>query len=196
VGLFDRAETESHRALETDPENVRSLAEVAENYIMQWQARRGEEAARVALRVDPDYALSKMALLEALIAQDKLDEAQALLDQNYFGTGRHFALWFAGLIAARRGRYGEAESFGLQAVQAGEGLGPYHHMTFGLAQVFALSGKKAEAVRWLRRTAEEGMPSYPMFRDNPLLKNLRGDPEYDKLLEELRREWERRQREL
>lgn len=196
LGLFDRAATEYRRALETDPENVRALAEVAEDYVMRGQPRRGEEAARVALRVDPDYPLSKMALLEALIAQDKLDDAQALLAQDYFGAARYFSLWFSGLVAAKRGRFAEAESLGQQAVKQGEGLGPYHHLTYGLAQIYALSGKKAEAVRWLRRTAEEGMPAYPMFRDDPMLKNLRGDPEYEKLLGELRRDWERRRNEF
>ncbi len=59
-----------------------------------------------------------------------------------------------------------------------------------LAEVAESLGVRA--VRWLRTTAEEGMPCYPMFRDDPLLKNLRGDPGYDRLLEEMRRDWERR----
>ncbi len=46
------------------------------------------------------------------------------------------------------------------------------------------------AVGWLRTTAEEGMPCYPMFRDDPQLKNLRRAPANDKLLEEMRRDWE------
>jgi TolB-like protein/Tfp pilus assembly protein PilF len=199
VGLFDRAATESERALQSDPENVRAMAAVAENsvlraqnYLMSGQPSLGEEAARSALRVDPDYSLAKMALLEALIWQNKLDEALALLARNYFGEARYFSLWFSGLVAAKRGRHAEAESQGLQAAKESEGLGPYHHVTYGLAQIYALSGKNGQAVRWLRRTAETGMPCYPLFRDDPVLRNLRGDPGYEKLLEEMRREWERR----
>jgi hypothetical protein len=52
-----------------------------------------------------------------------------------------------------------------------------------------------QAVRWLRTTAEEGMPCYPMFRDDPQLKNLRGDAGHDRLLEEMRCDWERRRSE-
>jgi hypothetical protein len=61
--------------------------------------------------------------------------------------------------------------------------------------MWSVSRIKDQAVRWLQRTAEEGMPCYPMFRDDPQLKNLRGDPGYDRLLEEMRRDWERRGRE-
>jgi hypothetical protein len=50
-------------------------------------------------------------------------------------------------------------------------------------------------VGWLRTTAEEGMPCYPMFRDDPQLKNLRGDAGHDRLLEEMRCDWERRRSE-
>jgi TolB-like protein/Tfp pilus assembly protein PilF len=196
VGLFDQAATQAARALESDPDNARALAEVAENLVMLGQAQRGEEAARAALRVEPDYLLSKMALLEALVVQNKAAEAQALLDQDYFGANNYFELWFAALLAAQRGRHAEAEKLGLQALQGTEGLGPFHHLTFGLAQVYALAGKNSQAVRWLRRTAETGMPCYPMFRDDPLLKNLKGDREYNKLLEEMRPEWERRRREF
>jgi TolB-like protein/tetratricopeptide (TPR) repeat protein len=192
VGLFDRAAAEAELALKTDPENVRALAQVAEDLVMRGEAQRGEEAARAALNVDPDYSLSKLALLEALIADDKLNEARELIARNYFGEARHFNLIFGGLLAAQRGRFAEAETLGVQAERAGEGLGPYHHVTYGLAKIYALSGKKDQAVRWLRTTAEEGMPCYPMFRDDPQLKNLRGDPGYDRLLEEMRRDWERR----
>ncbi len=176
VGLFDRAATEAEQALKTDPENVRALAEVAEDLVMRGQAQRGEEAARTALGVDPDYSLSKLALLEALIAQDKLDEAQELLARNYFGEARHFSLIFGGLIAAKRGRYVEAESLGVQAEKAGEGLGPYHHVTYGLAQIYALSGKKEQAVRWLRTHRRRRHALLPDVSRRPAAQEPAGRP--------------------
>jgi hypothetical protein len=58
--------------------------------------------------------------------------------------------------------------------------------------MWSVSRIKDQAVRWLRRTAEDGVPCYPMFRDDPQLRKLRGDAGYDRLLEEMRRDWERR----
>ncbi len=164
---------------------------MAETSSLRGQPQRGEEAARIALNIDPDYNLSKLALIDALIEEDKLDEAQELLARNYFGEARHFSMIFGGLIAANAAGTSKPNPSAC-GPRRRQGLGPYHHVTYGLAQIYAMGGKKEQAVRWLRTTAEEGMPCYPMFRDDPLLKNLRGDAGYDRLLEEMRRDWERR----
>ena len=66
----------------------------------------------------------------------------------------------------------------------------FHHAQFTIACAWARLGRKGEAVEWLRRTAENGMPNYPLFRNDPNLQGLRGDPGYERLMEELRRQFE------
>ena len=54
----------------------------------------------------------------------------------------------------------------------------FHHAQFTIACAYARLGRKAEAVDWLRRTGENGMPNYPLFRNDPNLRSLQGDRAY------------------
>jgi hypothetical protein len=51
-------------------------------------------------------------------------------------------------------------------------------------------GKPHEAVAWLRRVAEGGMPNYPLLRDNPSMTKLHGNPEYEQFMAQLKLRWE------
>jgi len=44
---------------------------------------------------------------------------------------------------------------------------------------------KEKAVEWLRQTSENGMPNYPLFRNDPNLKSLQGDQGYEALMKRL-----------
>ena len=61
----------------------------------------------------------------------------------------------------------------------------FHHAQFTIACTWARLGKKKEAVEWLRQAAENGMPNYPLFRNDPNLKSLQGDPDYESLMRQL-----------
>ncbi len=130
------------------------------------------------------------------MASDKLKEVEALLQQNYLVEMKGQGSLLAGLIAARRGKLAEAEALALRGAEEGKGVGHFHHIAHRVGQVYALAGKKSQAVEWLRRAAANGLPSYPLYQADPYLKSLHGDPEFERFLEELRREWERRRREL
>jgi len=41
----------------------------------------------------------------------------------------------------------------------------------------------------LRRTAENGLPNYPLFRKDPNLRGLQGDAAYERLLATLERQF-------
>ena len=66
----------------------------------------------------------------------------------------------------------------------------FHHAQFTIACAYARLGRKEDAVEWLRRTAANGMPAYPLFLNDPNLRSLRGDPGYERLMEELRQQFE------
>ena len=46
--------------------------------------------------------------------------------------------------------------------------------------------ERDSAVTWLERTADDGMPSYSLFVNDPTLKSLRGMPRYEALMRRLR----------
>ena len=51
-------------------------------------------------------------------------------------------------------------------------------------------GRKAEAVEWLGRAAAHGMPCYPLYRDDPHLAALKGDPAFEAFMAKLEEQWE------
>lgn len=77
-----------------------------------------------------------------------------------------------------------------ETIRLGQGLGHFHHDEVHIAAVHALAGRKAEAVEWLRRAADQGFPCYPCFASDPDLAGLKTDPAYERLLADLRRRWD------
>ncbi len=195
VGLYDRAFGEVRHALDIEPDNLRARAEISSLYRLAGEYPQAEEAARAALRIDPDDLYSRDALIQSLLVQRKLDEASALLKQNYFGNSGFRINYYGGLLAAYRGHFAESERRIVQAANAARGFGHFHHVAFAAGQVFAMAGKGTEAVAWLRQAAAAGMPGYRIYRDDPVLKKLNGNPGYQRFLAERLAEWQRRQRE-
>jgi len=66
----------------------------------------------------------------------------------------------------------------------------FHHAQFTIACAYARLGRTADAVEWLRRTAADGMPNYPLFQNDPNLRSLHGDRGYEALMTDLRRQFE------
>ena len=52
-------------------------------------------------------------------------------------------------------------------------------------------GRNEESLRWLRRTAADGFPCYPLFEKDPLLARLRLDRDFKTFLGEMKAGWER-----
>ena len=55
---------------------------------------------------------------------------------------------------------------------------------------YAQLGDKAKARLWLAQAANSGFPCYPWYRDDPLLDPLRGDPEFERFMADLKQKWE------
>ena len=66
----------------------------------------------------------------------------------------------------------------------------YHHITYDIACVYALDHKTEEAVRWLRATADTGMPNYSLFVRDPNLDRIRKEPLFIRFMTDLKPRWE------
>jgi serine/threonine-protein kinase len=75
------------------------------------------------------------------------------------------------------------------AIALAAGRSHFHHAQFSIACAYARLGRKGDAVEWLRRTADNGMPNYPLFRNDPNLRGLQGDAAYERLMTELERQY-------
>lgn len=72
----------------------------------------------------------------------------------------------------------------------------YHHITFQIAQAYALCGDTKEAVRWLDVTVAKGFPCYPLFERDWCLDPIRKTPEFLAFMNRLRPVWDGYRRQL
>ena len=94
------------------------------------------------------------------------------------------------VLYASEGNGAKAEVEIEQAIRLGKSTDHFHHAAFLIACAYAEMGKPHEAVEWLRRTAQIGMPNYPLFHDNPSMKKLTGNPEYQLFISEFKPQWD------
>jgi hypothetical protein len=65
------------------------------------------------------------------------------------------------------------------------------HATRNIADGYALLGQKDEALKWLRKAMDHGFINYPFLAvHDPLLANVRSDPRFAPLMQEVRARWE------
>jgi len=77
------------------------------------------------------------------------------------------------------------------SIRMGESTSHFHHSAYNIAAAFAQLGDTAEAVRWLRKTADEGMPAYELFLKDPFLNKIRADSGFQQFMAEQKALWER-----
>ena len=191
MGLEDLAEREIERALEIDP--TRKFPRAIGVYQYFFGARYDDWLA-AHQRLSPNEPLDALYLL----GTGQLDAAQAALEDlerrqpDYWQLAQGKAL-----LAALRGDFRSAEA-AIPKILGAAGPQPinYHHATYTVACIYALQGKSAEAVVWLRRTAEMGMPSYPLFARDPMLDRIRQAPEFVAFIAEMKDQHERYRREF
>jgi tetratricopeptide (TPR) repeat protein len=149
-----------------------------------------------ALAIHEGFSTSEGFLWEKAIILNALGrstEALALLDSARTKPDRAERVdevAVRALIFATLGKREEALAQ-IASVLARPGSGShFHHAQVTLAFAHARLGQKADAVEWLRRAAENGMPNYPLFRNDPNLRSLQGDPEYEALMARLQQQHE------
>ncbi len=67
-------------------------------------------------------------------------------------------------------------------------------MAYRLATYFAVAGNSSEALRWLRRAIYMGNENYPWFSRNPAWSALRGNPDFERILEDRKKAFRRNQK--
>ncbi|HET6850835.1 MAG TPA: winged helix-turn-helix domain-containing protein [Pyrinomonadaceae bacterium] len=65
-----------------------------------------------------------------------------------------------------------------------------HHAAYSIGAAYAQLGRPEEAVKWLTRAVETGLPCYPWFEKDPLLDSLRASPDFQRLMGNLKKYWE------
>jgi TolB-like protein/lipoprotein NlpI len=193
IGLFDEATRELQKTLLLDPMDANALRRIA---VVLVERGKYQEALRAFEQVprQADPSLWSYDVAWTLQFLGRTGEARALVDQ-YLGTNPGdrggVVTSVRAILRAKAGDERGAKADVAAALQRGKGFVHFHHTTYNIASTYALLGDAAEAVRWLRVTAETGWPCYPLFDSDPNLLRIRDDPGYVAFMGELRARWER-----
>ena len=184
AGLEDSAVRELQRALEIDP-----TSEFAKDLrITTYQVGcRYDEYFENRLKLYPD---NPPVIGEAwyLMGKGRLDEAQKKLDE--LAAGRSDAIQVLSkraVLTALKGDFRAAEEAVPSILNQHPRKDPlYHHATYDIACIYALQGKTAEAIKWLRETAANGFQPYSLFACDSNLNRIRQAPEFIQFMAEMK----------
>src|SRR5262249_15871355 len=133
-------------------------------------------------------ALLAMQTATALLYLGQTNEAKSRLEQVVKEKPADALLHSTlAILFAVDGDAASAEQAISRASESQQGaLAHFHHAPYNLACACSLLRSEARAIDWLKKAAAEGYPCYPRFEKDPLLQNLRNQPQFKALLSELR----------
>src|SRR5215831_210398 len=151
---------------------------------------------RQALAVHPEQFKAMAYLGEFLYYQGRLDEAEPIL-QRAVELGRDsgdvIPSVMSGFLYASRGQRNKIDATIFrekpQLVIDGD-------RAYWIGSVYALLGEKAQAITWLRRAVELGNHNYPWFARDKNYDELRGNPDYERILADVRSRADKYRREF
>jgi serine/threonine protein kinase/Tfp pilus assembly protein PilF len=195
LGLHEDARRGLLAALATNPNDARTLCFVGQTAAFQGKYEEAEEYNARAVVADPAnmwvnlfYPVLYMSMGKPEKAAEKIRIARQLLPQEPTLTS------VEALLCAQRGENRKAGQLLDKALRGGKPLLHTHHMWHYAAGVYATIGQPAKAVTWLRKAAGFGLPNYPLFGTDPLLKPLQNQTTYLRFMADLKRTWEQHKR--
>ena len=181
LGLEDLAARELARALEIDPTSEGPKGTALLMY--EVQSRYDDYAA--------DRSVGHDGRMEALylIAKGRLDDAQKAIDDWPARLAGRSLPPTKALLLAAKGDFHAAEAQ-IPIILAQHPLKDplYHHATYDIACIYAMQGKSAEAVKWLRESAVWGFHLYPRYTRDAFLDRIRQSPEFIQFLADMKAE--------
>ena len=189
IGLFEQSLQELRTALILDPAGKFSRPRIAR---VHWYQQQFDSALIEFSAIPPSSWLREQAMVlwnlgrreEAFRVLDQCKKITKTSTENY-DVAAAYAVLYAGM-----GNKKEAEENIGFAIEHGEGISHFHHAEHLIASAYALMGNADDAVEWLQKAADHGFPAYPLFLNDPNLKNIKNDPGYRSFMEKLKRKWE------
>jgi tetratricopeptide (TPR) repeat protein len=198
LGNHERAEELLRRGLESHPDNRYLSFNLVLLFVQRGASNEAIKHGEALLERDAanvDYLIAA-AMANWYAGQDLAAVAlfervmqMASGEDPTIGWWMTYASTVLGDLYTRNGRQDEAKemldrneaAYLDRNREAGEGWG----YMYDLARVYAARGERDEALRWLRQAVRVGFPEVYLAKVDPMMAALRGDSEYELVLEEL-----------
>jgi len=190
AGLVDQAEQSYRRAIELNPTTLRLSWMHARMLLYQGHPDQAMEELKPVLAANPDQFKALSYQGEFLYYSGKTDEAEKLLvraNGENASQGDSAPPILAAFVYASRGERDKIAPavLNLRPEQAFDGDEAYW-----LGGVHALLGEKDKALDFLRRAIVLGNQNYPWFLRDKNWDKLRNDPDYQKIMDDVRKRWQ------
>jgi TolB-like protein len=185
LGLEDLASRELARAVEVDPTSE-ALGD-SKCFMYELQSRYDDYAGDTTIRHEGRYEALYLA------SKGRMNEVPKVMDDWSRRQTNHLQqLATRALLLALGGDFGAAEAE-IPAILHQHPLKDplYHHDTYDIACIYALQGKSADAVRWLRESAVNGYHLYPRYTRDHYLDRIRQSAEFIQFVGEMKAENDR-----
>ena len=190
AGLDDAAEKAYRRSAELNPTTTRIHWMHARMLLYVGRAHDAEQEMRQALAENPNQFKAIAFLGDFLYYQGKFDEAETVL-RRAVELGRNqddnSAQVIAAFLYASRGQRDKIDPKILAIRRADVIDGD---MAYWVGGIHSLLGDKEESLAWLHHAVKLGNHNYPWFQKDKNYDKLRGDPEFQRIVEEARQHWE------
>jgi len=190
LGLHEDARTGLMEALAAQPDDAFTLVFIGQTAMYRCDYAEAREYNARALSVDPTHIWGNgfspsAALYEGRLseAEEKIKLARQVLANDPWLTSCEAVLW------AQRGERKKAGGLARKALLPMKAFLHTHHLWHNAAATYALIGEPSKAITLLAKAGALGLPNYPAFRDDPLLKSLHAHKAFQNLLEKLKQEW-------
>ena len=190
AGLNEIAEQAYQRAIDINPALPQPHWMHARMLLYSGRTAEAEKEMRQVVSNNPEQYKALAYLGGVLYYAGKLDEAQPILDravQLTGSSGDNTAPLLAGFLYAARTQPEKIDPavlrYRVSEVIDGDAV-------YWMGGIYALLGKRSEALDWLRRSVALGNVNYPWFERDKNYDKLRSDPEYQSIMADVRQRWE------
>jgi serine/threonine protein kinase/tetratricopeptide (TPR) repeat protein len=193
-GMYEDALEQFNRSLQLNPSNAPAIYNHrARVYQYQNQLELAEEELQKGLTLEPKHSLLRTSLAYQHMRKGELETAIALLegvirdDDSMRIAFPTLALCYV-QVGQREKAASLIEEDSLSAAEADS------EMAYRLATYFAVEGDESEALHWLRRAIYLGNENYPWFSKNPAWQRLHSHADFDRILEDLKKNYRKNQK--
>jgi len=192
AGLLQSAEAAMRRSAELNPTALHRRWMHARMLMESGNPAAAEAELKSIVQANPDQYKALAYLGMALYYQGKYDEADQIFDRAIRATeasavGDETAYLLSSMLYAARGQRDRVFK-GVHSLSPSQQIdGDSAYWTAG---VYALLGKRDQAIAWLKHAVELGDHEYPYFANDRNFASLRNDPEYQRIMADVKQRWE------